>query len=259
LGDDQPFFGLQPPGLDGRSEPLTRVEDLAAYFAAQIKVFQPEGPYIIAGYCAGGTIAFELAQQLVRGGSTVTCVALFGAPFPTTYRLPSQIKLRFAAEVARVGRHARALASLSGANRRLSYIREKLRLARGVLASQFRRLKIPAGIAGSQSSPSLDAESNQRSEVLAQRIKVQNATFAALRRYAPSHFPGRLVIFLPCKAWIKSGRKPLRWRSVADQAEEHYGPTDCHTDVMLLEPNAPIFAEMFTEFCSTPVNADRAA
>src|SRR5436190_1639459 len=31
LGDDQPFFGLQPPGLDSQSVPLTRVEDLAAY------------------------------------------------------------------------------------------------------------------------------------------------------------------------------------------------------------------------------------
>src|SRR2546427_7475953 len=35
--------GLQPPGLDGRSEPLTRVEDLAAYFAAQIRTFHPNG------------------------------------------------------------------------------------------------------------------------------------------------------------------------------------------------------------------------
>jgi hypothetical protein len=59
LSDEQPFFGLQPPGLDGQSQPLTRIEDLAAYFAAQIKVFQPKGPYIIAGYCAGGATAFE--------------------------------------------------------------------------------------------------------------------------------------------------------------------------------------------------------
>ena len=44
LGDDQPFFGLEPPGPDGRSEPLTRVEDLAAYFAEQMRAFQPNGP-----------------------------------------------------------------------------------------------------------------------------------------------------------------------------------------------------------------------
>ncbi|MBU6411540.1 MAG: thioesterase, partial [Verrucomicrobia bacterium] len=60
LGSDRPFFGLQPPGLDGSREPLGRVEDLAAYFAAQIRAARPEGPYVIAGYCAGGSIAFEL-------------------------------------------------------------------------------------------------------------------------------------------------------------------------------------------------------
>ena len=64
LGEDQPFFGLQPPGLDGRSEPLTRVEDLAAYFAAQIRTFHPNGPCIITGFCAGGGVAFELGRQL---------------------------------------------------------------------------------------------------------------------------------------------------------------------------------------------------
>ena len=30
LGDEQPFFGLQPPGLDGLTEPLASVADLAA-------------------------------------------------------------------------------------------------------------------------------------------------------------------------------------------------------------------------------------
>ena len=81
LGDDQPFFGLQPPGLDREAEPLTRVEDIAAYFAAQIRAFQPQGPYIIAGFCAGGTVAFELAQQLQRV-ATVRFIALFGTPYP---------------------------------------------------------------------------------------------------------------------------------------------------------------------------------
>ena len=65
LGEDQPFYGLQPPGLDGESEPLTRIEDLAAYFAAQIRAFLPQGRcVVIAGFCAGGTVAFELAMPL---------------------------------------------------------------------------------------------------------------------------------------------------------------------------------------------------
>ncbi|HKB81588.1 MAG TPA: thioesterase domain-containing protein, partial [Burkholderiales bacterium] len=69
LGEDQPFFGLQPPGVDGHGEPLASVEELAAYFAAQIRAFRPNGPCIIAGYC-GGTIAFELADNSCRMART---------------------------------------------------------------------------------------------------------------------------------------------------------------------------------------------
>jgi thioesterase domain-containing protein len=231
LGDDQPFFGLQPPGLDGRSQPLERVEELAAYFAAQITAFQPSGPYVIAGYCAGGTIAFELASQLLRAGAQVSVVALFGAPFATSYRPLSQARLWFSAQRDRILRHGRALISLPAAERG-SYFREKLKL----LAS-------PAG--DTPPNPSTAA-----AEVMALRERVQQATFAALRRYRPRHFPGRLVLLLPCRAWADAGRFPLRWASVADHCDKFFGPDDCHNDVMLLDPYAPIFADLFTRSCA---------
>jgi thioesterase domain-containing protein len=253
LGDDQPFFGLQPPGLDGQSEPLTRVEDLAAYFATQIKAFQPNGPYIMAGYCAGGTIAFELAQQLLRAGSQIDAVVLFGAPYATSYRWRSQIQLQLEGECARVARHARAMISLSGAQRR-AYIREKLKL---ILPSN--RNADPETLLPVSNGKKAEVSDSVTEEVKARRINVQRATFAALARYAPVHFPGRLMLLLPCKNWARSSRQPLRWRSVADRAEEHYGPDDCHTDVMLLEPNARIFAQFFIERFATRVNSPKSA
>jgi thioesterase domain-containing protein len=232
LGEAQPFFGLQPPGLDGQSQPLTRIEDLAAYFAAQIKAFHPHGPYIIAGYCAGGATAFELAQQLLRAGSTVKLVALFGAPYATAYRLGSQMRLRLETQWARVSRHFRALVSLSGAQRR-SYVREKLKLV------------LPSNRDRDPESKNKNQKSKISPEVLARRTRVERATFAALARYVPTHFPGQLALFLPSKAWARSSRQPLRWRTVAESVEEHYGPDDCHTDVMLLEPHAATFARLF--------------
>ena len=233
LGDEQPFFGLQPPGLDGHSQPLRRVEKLAAYFAAQIKAFRPESPYIIAGYCAGGATAFELAQQLSRAGSTIEAVVLFGAPYATAYRFRSQMRFRFENEWARLSRHVRALASLSGPQRR-DYIKDKLKLV------------VPSN--RDNGSENIEkAESKVSPEILAQRIHVQEATFAALARYTPRHFPGRLVLLLPCKAWARSSRQPLRWRSVAERAEEYCGPDDCDTDVMLLEPYARSFARLFQQ------------
>jgi len=76
LGPDQPVYGLQPQGLDGKQAPLTRIEDMAARYIKEIQVIQPEGPYFLAGYCMGGTIAFEMAHQLRRQAQRVDLLAL---------------------------------------------------------------------------------------------------------------------------------------------------------------------------------------
>ena len=229
LGDDQPFYGLQPPGLDGHSEPLARVEALAAYFAAQIREFRPDEPYIIAGFCAGGSIAWELGRRLRQEGAAIDLLALFGAPYSTVYwRLP-QLRRRLVDRVARLIRHARALASLSSAGRQ-SYIGERLRNREAERAAE--RLAAP-------------------DPVLVLRAKVERATMAALRRYKPGHFAGRLSLFLPCQEWARSGYGALRWRAVAAHAREYFGPEGCNADNMLREPNAPVFAQLFRRCLAT--------
>jgi len=232
LGDDQPFYGLEPPGRDGQSEPLSRTEDLAGYFAAQIRAFRPDEPCIIAGYCAGGTIAFELGRQLLQAGAAIPFLALFGAPYPTSYRLLPQLEYLLRRQVGRVVKHARALAALSPGERRL-YIAEKLR------SRQAQRAADPPAAPDS---------------VLLQRARVERATIAAARRYTPRHFAGRVSLFLPCKEWVGSGLEPLRWRSVAQHAEEYFGPDGCTTDIMLREPHAPAFADLFRRRCA--ISAD---
>jgi len=77
LGTEQPFFGLQCQGLDGSRPPLTRIEDMAALYVKQIRHTRPHGPYLLGGYCGGGTIALEVAQQLRAMGEPVALLALF--------------------------------------------------------------------------------------------------------------------------------------------------------------------------------------
>ena len=41
LGPEQPFYGLEPPGLDDATEPLDEIGDLTDYFSAAIREFDP--------------------------------------------------------------------------------------------------------------------------------------------------------------------------------------------------------------------------
>ena len=227
LGEDQPFFGLQPPGVDGECEPFTRVEDLAAYFAARIRAFRPAGPSIIAGHCSGGAIAFELARLLQQQGATITFVALFSGPYPSWFRRVPQLRERLAHEAEWLRSHVRALASLSNRERRL-YITARLAERR-----RQRRARREA------------PEAPVPDPVMMQRAKVEAATLTALRRYRPRHFAGRVALFLPNPQCLRPGHAMLRWRTVADDVVEFCGPDGCQGDVMLHEPNVRMIAEQF--------------
>lgn len=82
LGSNQPVYALQPPGLDGKTSFLTRLEDVAAHYLREIKAVQPHGPYFLAGYSFGGIVTFEMAQQLVANGDKVGLLVLLD----TTWR-----------------------------------------------------------------------------------------------------------------------------------------------------------------------------
>ncbi len=70
LDPERPFYALHPHGLDGRAVPPT-IEAMAAEHVATMRGVQPEGPYLLGGYCNGGLIAFEMARQLRERGERV--------------------------------------------------------------------------------------------------------------------------------------------------------------------------------------------
>ncbi|HEX8619553.1 MAG TPA: AMP-binding protein, partial [Thermoanaerobaculia bacterium] len=70
LGSDQAFYGLTYHGMAPESRPST-LAAVAACYADAIRAQQTEGPYYLAGFSAGGLIAFEVARQLARAGHTV--------------------------------------------------------------------------------------------------------------------------------------------------------------------------------------------
>ncbi|MFN6461921.1 MAG: non-ribosomal peptide synthetase [Nostoc sp. DedVER02] len=88
LGNNQPFYGLQPIGLDGET-PLNRIEDMASHYIEALRSVQPKGPYFIGGWSFGGWVAFEMAQQLQNSGEEVALVAVLDTVAPIKSNLPS--------------------------------------------------------------------------------------------------------------------------------------------------------------------------
>lgn len=86
LGPQQPFYGLQAQGVDGRMQPLTSIEDMAAQYVEAVRGIDPQGPYQLAGYSAGGVIAIEMAHRLKQAGADVSLLAMIDTLEPLAAR-----------------------------------------------------------------------------------------------------------------------------------------------------------------------------
>jgi thioesterase domain-containing protein len=76
LGNDQPCYGFQSLGLLRPEASHRRLEEMAAHYVRLMREFQPQGPYFLGGWCFGGTVAMEMAHQLVEQGQKVALLAL---------------------------------------------------------------------------------------------------------------------------------------------------------------------------------------
>jgi amino acid adenylation domain-containing protein/FkbH-like protein len=75
LGTEQPVYGIQPRATDAPDK-FETLEAMAADYVAELREFQPQGPYCLGGYCFGGNLAYEMARQLQALGADVAFLAL---------------------------------------------------------------------------------------------------------------------------------------------------------------------------------------
>ena len=128
MDDDQPFYGLQAVGLDGKRpvENLT-VEQMASRYIAEIRAFQPHGPYYLGGSSFGGLVAYEMAQQLQLAGEEVGLLAFFdtnGPGYPKLLPTTTVWKRKLDWWLDRAALHWGNLRASSG-REKLAYAREK--------------------------------------------------------------------------------------------------------------------------------------
>jgi thioesterase domain-containing protein len=76
IDPERPFFAFQPPGTDGECEPIFDLRALASGYVRQMRKVQPQGPYALGGWSAGGLIAFQMAHELLASGERVALLVL---------------------------------------------------------------------------------------------------------------------------------------------------------------------------------------
>lgn len=204
LGPDQPFYGLQSLGLDGKQAPLTCIEEMAACYLKEMRKAQPHGPYMIGGRSFGGIVAFEMACQLRAQGQEVNLLALLDT-YPVNYfrREPGSNSLNHRAVryARRMWCHVQNLGQLSlrekfvYAGNKCQYIPAKTRrIVMDRVFGLYKRIARP----------------------LPQVLRsIEQMNYSAMRDYVPQVYPGTVTLFLASGDMTASYDLKEGWQALA--------------------------------------------
>ncbi len=239
---DQPFYGLQAQGLDGKRSPLTSIPEMASQYIKEMQRIQPLGPYFLGGFSLGGQIAFEVARQLHALGQEVRLLAVFdcGAPVVTQYSVDAtNTKPKTLWELS--FSHLNNLLNLKPQDKK-NYLWERINWhLRAGKASIFYKSYL---------------RYIKRSFINLRILDVAAANHQAFRSYVPQEiYPGKVTLFLSASSLQKLEDDPKLWDKAATGGVEIYQiPGAIHTTLME-EPSVRLLAEKLT-VCLQQVQAD---
>ncbi len=221
LGLDQPFYGLQSQGLDGSLPPLTTIEEMAALYVKEIRRAQPHGPYFLGGYCGGGTIAYEAAQQLQADGERVALLAMFDTM--NWSKIPITLWSKSTYIFQRLMFHAASFLSLDirGVSEfmreKTEILRSRIPVWRGMLLAKF----------------SSDTTNVASTPLILGRIWQTNDQ--ACWHYVPKPYSGAVTDFRPSTQYRIFNKPDLKWDRLA-QGGQNVIVLPVYPASMLLEP-----------------------
>ena len=204
LGSDQPFYGLQSQGLDGTCVPLTKIEDMATLYVKEIRRAQPHGPYFLGGYCGGGTIAFEAAQQLRAKGEQIALLALFDTSNWSKIHPPS-LPANALYALQRFIFHAANFFKLDS-DGKIKFFREKRETLRN-------RIPVWRGMLAARFSGTASPESRILSEIW-------RANDRACWDYEPKPYSGAVTDFRPIKQYRLFNKPGAKWDQLAQGGQQ---------------------------------------
>jgi amino acid adenylation domain-containing protein len=216
LGFDQPCYGFEPHGFDGNRAPGS-VEEMAAGNVSELLSQGFRGPFYLAGGSFGGTVAFEMAHQLIRRGEKVAFLALIDpTPLPNTVRESEDGAVRGTA-----ASHFREILRL-GLKDRISYV---ARRAQWHVGRRLQMWVCQAWLTAGKRVPS-SLRGFYWYEV---GLRISS-------RYKPGVFPGRIVIFRTEENDVSS------WSALAAGGAEVCGLSGRHNRIFF-EPGVAALAE----------------
>ncbi|MBS0267969.1 MAG: SDR family NAD(P)-dependent oxidoreductase, partial [Proteobacteria bacterium] len=212
LPKDQPFYGLQARGIDGTNRPHESIAEMAAAYVDEIRVQQPHGPYLLAGYSGGGVVAFEMARQLTELGEDVPLVVFFDTYHP---QMPIQT-VDFKRKLSRLR------------NEGLGYIKNIISLRLEWMRHALQRRQIAKYLQQDETIP-FDLRDHQLTDNFVR----------AASSYRPQPWSGKAMLFRAATAnYIFSGGGPCYgWDKVIMGGIETVVISGDH-DTLLLGPNS---------------------
>jgi thioesterase domain-containing protein len=170
LDGDPRVIALVPLPAPDDTEATTTVEAMATASVALMRSNQPHGPYRLLGYSLGGIVALETGRLLQEAGEVVSFLGLVDALFDRRY-WPSSLFIR--ASVRRAGVHAREMIGKPPGQ-----AWHELRERSGRLAGRLRGRLVEQADTGNPAE-----------------MTVQEANLAAMARWQPRVFEGKIVLF----------------------------------------------------------------
>ena len=200
LLENMPVYGLQSYGLEDASSPLTTIEEMANAYVSEIKKIQPSGPYFLCGYCMGGTVALQMAQELKSNGDDIAFLGML-----ETYnwsRLPDRSfydKAKFLGE--KIIYHWKNFTLLSSTGKtsflttKFNDLKKRTRIWLGRLISILRENKY------------------SKSNSLTRQSEIWKLNDMACFKYQANYYDGRLTIFLPKKKYSVHSVPEAMWNN----------------------------------------------
>jgi thioesterase domain-containing protein/acyl carrier protein len=234
LADDQAFYALQSRGLEGSEFSMTSIEEMAAYYIKEIKKVQHKGPYNLGGYCMGGTIAYEMAQQLTRHGDIVKNVFLV-----ETYNICSagniiSNKMSIADKLENVKFHYDNLKALNRPDK-IKFLHNKTEVLKRRLISKLKSFINLLGI-----------DVKDTTEGYKDNFRIRDINDKAQTEYRPKKYSGKTILLKPIVNFSSGPDPSFGWNDLANGEFKIYN-LDIAPRGMLYEPYVQQTAEIISK------------